>query len=291
MGALQPHKPSTGPNNPANLAGSDVRTPGGLPVYPGMEQNPFWGQLIQSGLFDKGLIPSGILSGGRTEAGGALGQLQTIMGTQAAGEFFGLQARNEFAPQENQFQQDFLKQYGPGQIETAGMLAGKDIQELSKLPQYADFFKTQSLLQSTAQAGLEGLGGAGGPLPSAVDKAINESYAQGVAKFGGFGQPGIVDSASTGLSATKALLGEQIRGSRINQALGVNQGFRMPGSLLGSVGVPNVGFGPLGTDQAANLFQLYKSGKMADIQRRDSITQGYGSLLGQGLNLGASFFL
>lgn len=239
-------------------------TPGGSPYNAYLNKNPFTQQLLQSGLYEQGFFAPNFLTGTKTQAGGALGALQDSFSVLAGSAYLGDQ---------------FLNTFGPQQIETQGKLAQKDIETLSQLPQYKDFFNTQNQLQQTAQSGLAGLGGGFGEVPGAVDQQLGNYYAQGVSRLGLQGSPLGANQGGTAYAATKAQLGEQFRNSRINQALGIQQGFRMPGSLLGAVSNPTLDF-----SQAYNIYQGFGQKKALEQQRRDQINAGYGSLLGGVLN-------
>lgn len=226
------------------------------------DQDPFYAQLMNSGLFEQGLLDPATMNGKQTDFGGGLQDLRAILGLQAAGE---------------EFSQGLREKYLPGQIDFAGKMAQKDIETLSQLPQYKNFFKTQDLLQQTAQEGLQGSIG-----DSAEMKDFGNALGTTAARFGLEGSP----YAAQGY--TKALGGaaEGIRSQRIQQALGVQQGFRIPGSLLGSV----KGFEALGTSGAYDIFQGRRQRESGKDQYRLSTQQGYGQLVGSGLNLATSAF-
>lgn len=244
--------PSTGPYNGGNF--TQYQTPGGTPLYKNVAEDPFQSQLVQSGLYEQGLLPKGYIQGKGGDFGGALSNLQAAAGLQAAS----YQLSNQLAP-----------------------LSAQNFETISQLPQYKEFFKNQNLLQQTAAQGLEGLDGGFGDVPAAVDKQLGNFYAQGVSRFGLEGSPLGVGQASTAYAATKAQLGEQIRSSRIQQALGVQSGF----SLLG-LAAPQ---GGLGFNDAYNILAGYKQQKLGKEQLKLQTQAGYGALAGSVLSTAAAF--
>lgn len=286
----------SGSGSSTGQGGQLAFTPGGL----GFQQqaldygggNPLLQQLVQSGLFDTGPLSTNFLQSGFAKNATFKG-IQNIQDQSAlaAAQFYASdQLTKQLAPQAIQTQLDLLGQFAPKQLDLAAGIAQKDLELLSQLPQYKDFFQTQSLLSQTAQEGLQSLGGPGGSaglVPGEVGQAFEDSVSNIAARFGLEGQAGAALAGGASLGAQKQLLGEQIRESRINQALGVNQAFRIPGSLAAGVGLPSLGLQPTGFGGAQQLLGGIQGQQLAQHQQnkadKSALAGGIGSLVAGGI--------
>lgn len=223
--------------------------------------DPFFQQLADAGFVQQGLIPYQQYTQGNTLVGNVLAkQLQPTLAAQAASSVIGSNAANALAPQ---------------QIQAQAELSAKDYEALKSSPMYGQFIKNQELLQQSAAAGLE---------PGA-DKAqltdISNILGQTAASFGLEGSP----FAAQGYAQALGGAAQGIRSQRINDALNVQNNFRMPGSFLGGL----QGLGQIGFSDAFNLLQSQTSQKFLENQNDLGIKQGYGQLLGSVGALGAAF--